>query len=72
MKFKFFAFTLKKNLQFCLHSFYIWHKLLLASEGVLHVMSFDLDLYLQGHLTLTLKIVSGVGGILDDDIIWSI
>ena len=32
----------KKNLQFCLYSFHIWHKLLLASEGVSHVMTFDL------------------------------
>ena len=30
----------------------------LAWEGVSHVMTFDLDLYLQGHWTLTLKIVS--------------
>ena len=35
-------------------------------------MTFDLDLYLQGHSTLTLKIVSGAGGILDDGIVWSI
>ena len=96
------AFTLKKNLQFCLHSFHIWHKSSLASEGVSHVMTcdlwpifsrsfgldlenrvclvastvldgffpylvqmitsmrrcVDLDLYLQGHWTLTSKIVS--------------
>ena len=51
------AFPFKKNLQFCLHSFHIWHKLL-TSEGVSHVMTFDLDLYFQGHLALTLKIVS--------------
>ena len=43
----FLAFTLKKNLQFCLHSFHIWHKSSIASEGVLHVMTFDLDLYFQ-------------------------
>ena len=30
----FLAFTLKKNLQFCLHSFHIWHKPSLPSEGV--------------------------------------
>ena len=54
----FLAFTLKKILQFCLHSFHIWHKSSLPSEGVSHVMTFDLDLYLQGHLALTLKIVS--------------
>ena len=44
LKFRFFAnfssFTLKKNLQFCLHSFHIWHKSSLASEGVSHVMNF--------------------------------
>ena len=62
LKFKIFAnfsaFTLKKNLQFCLHSVHILHKSSSASEGVLHVMTFDLDLYFQGHLALTLKIVS--------------
>ena len=42
------AFTLKQNLQFSLHSFHIWHKSSLASEGVSHVMTFDLDLYFQG------------------------
>ena len=54
----FLAFTLKKNLQFCLHSFHIWHKSSLPSEGVSHVMTFDLDRYFQGHSALTLKIVS--------------
>ena len=33
-------------------SFHIWHKWSLAWEGVSHVMTFDLDLYLQGHSTL--------------------
>ena len=47
-----------QNLRFCLHSFHIWHKSSSASEGVLHVMTFDL--YLQGHSTLTLKIVSAL------------
>ena len=32
----------------------------LAWEGVSHVMTFDLDLYLQGHSTLTLKTVSAL------------
>ena len=54
----FLAFTLKKNLQFCLHSFHIWHKSSLSSEDVSHVMTFDLDRYFQGHSALTLKIVS--------------
>ena len=39
-------------------SFHIWYKWSLAWEGVSHVMIFDLDLYLQCHLTLTLKIMS--------------
>ena len=67
LKFQFFAiflnfsaFTLKKNLQFCLHSFHICQKLSLTSEGVSHVMTFDLDLYFQGHSALTLKIVSAL------------
>ena len=33
-------------------SFHIWYKWSLAWEGVSHVMTFDLDLYLQGHSTL--------------------
>ena len=58
---KFFsAFTLKKNLQFCLRSFHICRKSSLASEGVSHVMTFDLDLYFLGHSALTLKIVSAL------------
>ena len=32
----------------------------LAWEGVSHVMTFELDLYLQGHLTLNLKTVSAL------------
>ena len=49
LKFKFsqifliFRLSSWKNLQFCLHSFHIWHKSSLASEGVSHVMAFDLD-----------------------------
>ena len=65
LKFQFFAnfsaFTFKKkNVQFCLHSFYIWHKSSLASEGVSHIMTFELDLYFQGHSALILKIVSAL------------
>ena len=48
------------HLQFMMYSFHIWYKWSLAWEGVLHMMTFDLDLYLQGHSTLTLKIVSGL------------
>ena len=40
--------------------FYIQHKWSLVWEGVLHVMTFDLDLYLQGHLALALKIMSAL------------
>ena len=32
----------------------------LVWEGVLHIMTFDLDLYLQGHLALAFKIVSAL------------
>ena len=54
------ASTLKKNLQFSMDYFHIYHKWSLVWEGVLHVMTFDLDLYLQGHSALTLKIVSAL------------
>ena len=47
-------------------SFHIWYKRLLAWEGVLHVMTFDLDLYLQGHSTLFWL------GIQHDSILWVI
>ena len=56
----FLPLILKKNVQFWMDSFHIWYKWSLPWEGVLHVMTFDLDLYLQGHLTLTLKIVSAL------------
>ena len=39
-------------------SFHILHKWSLVWEGVLHVMTFELGLYFQGHLALALKIVS--------------
>ena len=29
-------------------------------DGVLHILTFDIDLYLQGHLALALKIVSAL------------
>ena len=54
------ALTLKKNLQFSMDSFHIYHKLSLVWEGVLHIMTFDLDIYIQGHLALALKIVSAL------------
>ena len=54
------AFTLKKNLQLLMDSFRVQHKWSLVWEGVLHIMNFDLDLYLQGHLALALKIVSAL------------
>ena len=34
-------------------SFHIWYKWSLAWEGVSHVLTFGLDLHLQGHSTLT-------------------
>ena len=36
----------------CMDSFYIWYKWSLAWGGVLHVMTFDHDSYLQGHSTV--------------------
>ena len=41
-------------------SFHIYHKLSLVWEGVLRIMTFDLELYLQGHLALALKIMSAL------------
>ena len=41
-------------------SFHIWYKWSLVRKDVLHIMTFDLDLYLQGHLALALKIVSAL------------
>ena len=41
------------RLQFLMDSFHIWYKWSIAWEGVSHVMTFDLDLYLQGHSALT-------------------
>ena len=46
--------------------FHIGHKSSLASEGVSHVMTFDLDLYLQGHSSLLWL------GIQHDSIVWVI
>ena len=54
------ALTLKKKSTVLDPSFHIWYKWSLAWEGVSHVMTFDLDLYLQGHWTLTLKILSAL------------
>ena len=50
----------KKNLQFSMDSFHIHHKWSLVWEGVLYIMTFDLDPYLQAHLALALKIVSAL------------
>ena len=38
-------------------TFHIWYKWSLAWEGVSHVMTFDLDLYLQGHLAFVASTV---------------
>ena len=58
---KFFGLHLeKKILQFSMDSFHIYHNWSLVWEGVLHIMTLDLDLYLQGHLVLALKILSAL------------
>ena len=54
------ALTLEKKLQFLIYSFHIYYKWSLVWEGVLHIMTYDLDLYLQGQLDLALKIVSAL------------
>ena len=36
-------------------SFHVWYKWLLAWERVLHAMTFDFDLYLQGHSAMKLQ-----------------
>ena len=41
------------HLQLWMDSFHIRHKWSLPLEGVSRTMTFDLDLYLQGHLALT-------------------
>ena len=41
-------------------SFHISHKWSLVWEGVLYIVTFDLHLYLQGHLALALKIMSAL------------
>ena len=55
-----FGLGLEKNLQFSMDSFHIQRKCSLVWEGVLHIMTFDLDLYLQGHMALALKIMSAL------------
>ena len=57
---KILTLTLKKNLQVSKDCFHIEHKWSLVWYGVLHIMTFDLGLYLQGHLALALKIVSAL------------
>ena len=43
------------SLQFWMDSFHIRHKWLLAWEGVSYIMTFVLDLYLQGHSAMILQ-----------------
>ena len=45
-----------QHTQFGINSFHSWHKWSLASEGVSHAMTFDLDLYLQDYSVVTLSI----------------
>ena len=56
----FLAFTLKKKSTILLAFFPYLAQSSLASEGLSHVMTFDLDLYFQGHSALTLKIMSAL------------
>ena len=51
----FWPWSSKKNLQFSMNSFHILHKWSLVWEGVLHIMTFDLDLYLQRSFGLGLE-----------------
>ena len=46
-----------QHIQFWMNSFHIWHKWSLAWEDVLHVTTFDLDLYLKGYLSVILPIL---------------
>ena len=57
---KFFGLDLEKKIYSSMDSFHIYHKWSLVWEGVLHIMTFDLDWYLQGHLALALKILSAL------------
>ena len=41
-------------------SVHFYHKWSLVWARVLHIMTFDIDLYVQGHLALALKIVSAL------------
>ena len=49
------AVSALSRLQFWIDSFHIRHKWSLAWEKVSHIMTFDLDLYLQGHSAMTLQ-----------------
>ena len=49
-----------QHIQLWMNYFHILHKWSLAWEGVSHVTTFDLDLYLQDYLTVTLPILWNV------------
>ena len=55
-------------------SFHIWYKWSIAWKGVSHVMTFDLDLYLQGHSDLTWNRVRSVSSavLVDSFYMWHI
>ena len=44
-----------KHVEFWMDSFHMWHKWSLAWEGVSCTMTFDINLYLQGHSAMTLQ-----------------
>ena len=46
-----------QHVQFCIKCDHIWHKWSLPWECVLHAMTLDLDLYLQGYLAVMLPIL---------------
>ena len=51
------AMSALHHAQFLINCFHICHKWSQAYEGVLHTMIYDLDLYLQGYLAVTLPIL---------------
>ena len=53
------------HLQFWMNSFHISQKWSLPWEGVSHTMTFDLDLYLQGHSALENRVRSVASAVLD-------
>ena len=46
-----------QHIQLWMNSCLYWHKLLLTLVGALHAIAFDLDIYFQGYLAVTLPIL---------------